>query len=129
MKTKKKTQTKAIEYEESSGNVFAALGFENPEEDLAKATLIAEISHIIKKKKLTQAQVAKILGVNQPRISSLLSGNLDLFSIDMLMNFLKILGQDIKIVIMPKPRNHKHAHLSVFSSSGRVSVPLAAKSH
>lgn len=129
MKAKKKTQTEALKYEESRGNVFAALGFENPEEDLAKANLIAEISHVIKKKKLTQAQVAKILNVNQPRISSLISGNLDLFSIDMLMNFLKILGQDVKIVIMPKPRNRKHAHLSVISSSERASVPLAAKSH
>jgi len=127
MKAKPKKNIE-IEYEESSGNIFAALGFENPEEDLAKANLIAEISHIIRKKKLTQVQVAKMLGVNQPRVSSMLSGNLDLFSMDMLMNFLKILGQDIEIVVMPKPRNRKHAHLSVVSSSERISVPIAAKS-
>src|ERR1700722_17514267 len=122
---KSKTRKKEIEHERGSCNIFADLGFENPEEDLAKSDLIAKISHIIRTKKLTQAKVAKVLGVNQPRISSLLSGNLDLFSLDMLMSFLKDLGQDIEIVVKPKPRRRKLAHLSVVSSSERVSV-LAA---
>lgn len=103
--------------------------FENPEEDLVKANLIAEISHLIKKKKLTQVQVAKILGVTQPRVSSLLSGNLDLFSFEMLMHFLKALGQDVAIVIKPKPSRRKQAHLSVVTSSERISVPMAANSN
>ena len=46
----------------------------------------------------------------------------------MLMHFLKILGQDIEIVVKPKPRNRKHAHLSVVSSSEKNSVPMAANS-
>jgi predicted XRE-type DNA-binding protein len=70
MKDKQKNIEK-IEHEESSGNVFADLGFENPEEDLAKSNLIAKISRIVRTKKLTQTKVAQILGVNQPRISSL----------------------------------------------------------
>jgi predicted XRE-type DNA-binding protein len=116
-----------IEHERGSGNVFADLGVENPEEDLAKSTLIAKISRIIRAKKLTQIQVAKILGVNQPRISSLLSGNLDLFSLDMLMDFLKSLGQDVEIMVRPKPSRRKQAHLSVTSYSERSSFPMAAK--
>lgn len=128
MKNKRKKNIEEIEYEENNCNIFSVLGFENPEEDLAKANMVAEISHIIKKRKLIQAQVAKILGVTQPRVSSLLSGNLDLFSIEMLMHFLKILGQDIEIVIKSKPRNRKHAHISVVSSSEKVPVPIAAKS-
>jgi len=131
MKNKPKKHLEEIEYEETKGNIFAVLGFANPEQDLVKANLVAEISNIVKKKKITQAQLAKILGVNQPRISSLLSGNLDLFSIEMLMKFLQALGQDIEIVVKPKPNNRKLAHFSVVSSvssSERTSIPIAASS-
>ena len=111
---KKKIHKKNIEYEVGSGNVFADLGFENAEEELLKSDLAGEITSLIKKKRLTQATAARILGVDQPRISSLLRGKLELFSVEMLMQFLQILGRDIKIVVTPKPRNRKHARLSVF---------------
>ncbi|BBI16565.1 XRE family transcriptional regulator [Neochlamydia sp. S13] len=51
---------KVIKYEESSGNVFADLGIENPEEALAKAELARQIAKLIKKKKLKQKQAAEI---------------------------------------------------------------------
>jgi predicted XRE-type DNA-binding protein len=124
-----KSNKKIPVHEISSGNVFADLGLENPEEELIKADLTSEISHLIKKKKLTQIQAAKKLGVDQPRISSLLNGRLDLFSIEMLMHFLQILDQDIQIVITPKPRKQKRAHLSVCVSNTRPVIPLAAHSH
>jgi len=129
MKAKIKKNIEEIEYEKGSGNVFADLGFENPEEELLKSDLAGEISFIIKKKKLTQAQVAKILGVNQPRISSLLRGKFDLFSVEMLMHFLQALGQDVEVVVKEKPRNRKLAHLSFVSYSERASVPMAARPH
>lgn len=122
-KTKKKI---TIDYEKGSGNIFADLELDNPEEELIKSDLTRNIAFIIKKKKLTQSQVAKILGVDQPRISSLLRGRFDLFSVEMLMHFLQALGQDIKIVVKPKPRNRKVAHISVVSE--RTSYPMAANS-
>lgn len=126
---KKKNLSQEIEFEEGSTNVFADLGFENPEDELFKADLTAEIARIIKRKKLTQTQVAKILGVDQPRISRLLRGRTDLFSIEMLMLFLNALGQDIELSIKPKPgRRKSRAHCSVVSFP-RCSVPMAAKSH
>lgn len=126
---KKKVVEQKLDYEIGSDNVFADLGFENAEEELLKSDLTAEISSLIKKKKLTQNQAAKILGVDQPRVSSLLRGRFDLFSIEMLMRFLTDLGQDIQIVVKPKPRHRKQAHLSVSGpSSNRDSVPVAAKS-
>jgi len=127
MKAKAKKHVEEIEYEKGSGNVFADLGFENPEEELMKSDLTRNIASIIKKKKMTQIQVAEILGVNQPRISSLLRGRFDLFSVEMLMHFLQALGQDIKIVVEPKPRNRKIAHISVVSYSERASTPMVAK--
>lgn len=123
---KKKEPNKKIDYEIGSTNVFADLGFENAEEELLKADLTGEIAHLIKKKRLTQAQAAKTLGVDQPRISSLLKGRLDLFSVEMLMHFLQILGQDIQIVVSPKPRNRKRARLSACISQTKSVIPMAA---
>jgi predicted XRE-type DNA-binding protein len=131
MKKKKKASKQELDYEVGSGNIFADLELENAEDELLKSDLTAEISSLIKKKKLTQTRAAKILGVDQPRISSLLRGRFDLFSIEMLMHFLTALGQDIQIVVKPKPRNRKQAHLSVYtpSSSSRNPIPLVAKPH
>ena len=128
MKAKTQKNKKKIEYERGSDNVFADLGFENPEEELMKSDLTRNIALIIKKKKMTQTQVAKILGVDQPRISSLLRGRFDLFSVEMLLHFLQALGQDIKIFVEPKPRNRKLAHINVVSSNERISFPVAASS-
>lgn len=129
MKTKIKKIQEKIEHEIGSGNVFSDLGFDNAEEELLKSDLTAEIAYIIKKKKLTQAKAAKILGVDQPRISSLLRGRLDLFSVEALMNFLQSLGQDVEIMVKPKPRNRKIACLNVVSPTERCSLPMVAKSH
>ncbi len=114
---KRKVKNDNLDYELGSNNVFADLGFENSEEELLKSDLTAEIASVIKKRKLTQTEAAKILGVDQPRISSLLSGRLDLFSVEMIMHFLTALGRDIQVVVTPKPKNRKLAHLSVCFSS------------
>ena len=126
MKAKTSNKIKDIEYEKGSGNVFKDLGFENPEEELLKSDLTGEIAYIIRKRKLTQKQVAIILGVHQPRISTLLKGNFDLFSVEKLMHFLQLLGKDIDIVVKDKPRNRKVARLNVVSSE-RAYIPIAAR--
>ena len=92
---------KKIVYEESSGNVFADLGIENPEETLAKSELARQIAKLIKKKKLTQKRAAEILGIDQPKISALLRGRLRSFSLERLIRFLNELGQDVSIIISP----------------------------
>lgn len=103
MTTKKprKKRLGNIEYTESSGNVFADLGIPNPEEALAKAEIALKIGDIIKKKKLTQAQAAKILKISQPKVSLLLRGYLTNFSLERLLRFLNDLGQDVYISIKP----------------------------
>src|SRR4051794_10119349 len=87
--------------EASSGNVFADLGLKNPEELLAKAELVQRISDIIAERKLTQARAAKVLGIDQPKVSALLRGKLDGFSIDRLFRFLNALGKDVEISVRP----------------------------
>lgn len=111
---KKHRPVEKIECEASSGNVFTDLGIENPEEELTKAKLVWEIEQIIKKRKLTQAAAAKAMKINQPKVSALIRRKLDGFSVERLLHFLNALGQDIDIVIHPKPRNRKQARINVY---------------
>ena len=93
-----------ISVEEGSGNVFADLGFPDAEEALAKSRLAQRIAEVIEQRGLTQVEAASLLGVDQPKISKLLRGQLREFSTDRLFRFLKALNQDIEIVVREKPR-------------------------
>jgi predicted XRE-type DNA-binding protein len=78
----------------TSGNVFNALGFLPGEAEHLRVRSImmnALIGHV-QKRKLTQAQAAKLLGVTQPRVSDLMRGRIDLFSIDKLVDLLAAAG-------------------------------------
>lgn len=99
----KKTRAKRQdpEVEPSSGNVFADLGFPNPEEALLKANLAGRILEVVTERKLTQKKVAALLGIDQPKVSALLRGKLDGFSTERLLRFINRLGQDVEIVIRP----------------------------
>ena len=101
---RKRASVKAETIEPSSGNVFADLGLKNPEELLAKAQIVQRISDVIAERKLTQLRAAKLLGIDQPKISALLRGKLDGFSIDRLFRFLNALGRDVEITIRPAQR-------------------------
>jgi predicted XRE-type DNA-binding protein len=102
-----------LDYVVSSGNVFADLGVPNPEEALAKAELANKISVLIQERNLTQAKAGKLLGIDQPKVSMLLRGRLTGFSIERLMRFLLLLGQDIKISVHPSPRGQSQARVLV----------------
>ncbi len=96
----------------SSGNVFADLGIENPEEYLAKSELAAEILRIIQRQHLTQAKAGKVLGLRQPKVSDLLRGRLDGFSTDRLLRFITLLGYNVQIKLS-KASAHTRGHLEV----------------
>ncbi|MDR3550735.1 MAG: helix-turn-helix transcriptional regulator [Candidatus Babeliales bacterium] len=104
---------KNIEYEIGSGNVFADLGLANPEERLAKAKLAIQINDLIKEKNLTQKNAAKLLDIDQPKVSDLSRGRLSGFSLDRLLRFLNILGQDVTIKITPKKVTRRKAELNI----------------
>ena len=111
----KSSYEKKIVSEESSGNVFADLAIENPEEALAKSELARQIAKLIKKKKLTQKRAAEILGIDQPKISALIRGRLRSFSLERLIRFLNELGQDVSIMISPA-QYWKHSYTLSFNS-------------
>ena len=97
-----KTVRKAIRInrpriEPGSGNVFADLGIPNPDLALAKAELVQRIRAIIADRKLTQSRAAQILGLDQPKVSGLVRGRVEGYSLDRLFRFLNALGQRIEI--------------------------------
>ena len=96
-----------------SGNVFADLAVPDPEECLAKAKLVQRIGDIIAERKLSQARAAAILGVDQPKVSALVRGKFEGFSIDRLLRFLNALGRDVEIIVMPGRRTNEPASTRV----------------
>ncbi len=100
----------------SSGNVFKDLGASALEEALAKAELTAKVAEIIASRKLTQAEAAEVLGVDQPKVSALLRGRLAGFSTDRLLRFVTALGRDVDIVIRPRRGARGQGHVHVLSA-------------
>lgn len=86
-----------IEVEVSSGNVFADLGLPDADKLKIKSGLTIEIAKAIRERGLTQAEAAKRMGLTQPKVSSLLHGELSNFSERKLMDCLNRLGYDIEI--------------------------------
>src|SRR5271169_52695 len=77
----KKTHKKVGRVTQGSGNVFADLGLRNPEQELLKAQLTLQIYTILKNSGLTQVQIAKALGVQQPQVSLLMRNRAGNFSV------------------------------------------------
>ena len=98
---------------QSSGNVFEDLDVAESAQALVKAELAARISEAIARRRLTQAEAAKLLGVDQPTISDLMRGRLKGFSSDRLFRFLNALGKEIEIVIRPRRRSSSKPSIHV----------------
>ena len=94
-----KNRKGGIRFEECSGNVFADLDLEQPEQELLKA------------RGLTQAKAGEILGIKQPHVSALMRNRSGTFSVERLMQFLTDLGQDVEITV--RPTRKEHGRLSV----------------
>jgi predicted XRE-type DNA-binding protein len=109
--------TKTVEVEEGSGNVFADIGLPNPEERLAKADLAIRIAAVIRSRRLTQARAARMLNIDQPKISRLLRSQLSGFSTERLMHFLTLLGRDVEIIVKRVPRSRRQGHVRVVANA------------
>ena len=94
-----------------SNNVFADLGLPDADELLVKAGLAHRIGVLIDK--LTQVEAAKLLGIDQPKVSRLLRGELYGFSTEQLMRFLNDLGHDVAIDVKPKPKSRARGKTTV----------------
>jgi predicted XRE-type DNA-binding protein len=97
---------KKVKLTRSSGNVFRDLGFSGEEAEYLKvrAELMLSLQKAIAARGLTQAQTAKRLGVTQPRVSDVVRGRIDRFSIDTLIDMLARLGIRATFTLHPRRR-------------------------
>jgi predicted XRE-type DNA-binding protein len=110
---RKRMSAKIDKVELGSENVFADIGLEDAEELLLKAKLVAKISQLIEKKGLTQAGIAKRTGLDQPKVSRLLRGQLSGFSADRLFAILNRLGHSVEVRISARERLPEKSHTRV----------------
>ena len=85
----------------SNGNVFADLGFAEPEAEhlRVRSLLMIRLRQLIEARGLTQKDAAALCGVTQPRISDLVRGKIDRFSIDTLVEMLARAGAHVEVSI------------------------------
>jgi predicted XRE-type DNA-binding protein len=112
VKTKDNTR-EPMRVEEGSGNVFADLGVSDPDLALAKAELVQRIRSLIQERRLTQVKAAKLLGLDQPKVSALVRGRVEGYSIDRLFRFLNALGQRVEIAVRPLAKDAKECTVVV----------------
>ena len=102
-----------IVVEKGSGNVYADLGYPDADEMLIKAKLVSKISEIVRGKGLTQVEIAKVLGLPQPKVSALLRGQFRGISERRLIDCLTTLARDVQIVVKDAPRRRAGGKVTV----------------
>ena len=92
-----------------SGNIFRDLGFseERSAELLLKSSLLLALQETIKGRGWKQVEAAAQLGIDQAKVSKLLAGQLTGFSIERLVHFLSLLGQDVQVTVRKAPRGRR----------------------
>ncbi len=89
---------------EGSTNVYADLGYADAAEMQRKSQLAGEVARAIKARRLTQADAASLLGIDQSKISRITRGQFRGVSEAKLLELVTKLGRDVKIVVGPVRR-------------------------
>ena len=86
----------------SSGNVFTDLGFGPGEAAVMglRADLMARLRVLVQEEGWTQAQAAERFGIAQSRVSDLLRGKWDKFSLDMLITLAARAGRKVELAVV-----------------------------
>lgn len=96
--------TSDSDFEVSSGNVFEDLGFDDAKELFIKSSIAIAIQREIKSRGLKQVDAARLMGITQPKVSNILRGRLDDFSIERLIRILHTFDLDVQMSIVAKPK-------------------------
>lgn len=107
----------------STDNIFADLGLKNSEELKARSDLMSEVVQIIRSSGLSQKEIAVILGISAPKVSALMTGKINDFSNDTLVNYLTLLGCNVEIRVIPQRRTSR----SMKKGNLRVRRPIIRK--
>ena len=108
--------TDEVPFVVTGDNLFAALGLPNAEERHAKMRLALRIGNILKAQKLTQVEAARMMGMAQSDVSSIVSGRTNGFTMERLFHAVSRLGYDIDIVVKPKPKGDELGEITVVFS-------------
>jgi predicted XRE-type DNA-binding protein len=109
---------KSIEFEISSGNVFADLGLEDADQLLARAQIGFHVFRILEGKRLRQREIAEILGIAQPDVSHLMNGHFSRFTTDKLLDFLHRLNLKVRIEVSPHRKGEPYQEV-IFATRER----------
>jgi predicted XRE-type DNA-binding protein len=104
-----------IEYEVSSGNIWADLGYPDAAEMQVRSELLLEVLKEIRSRGLSNAQAAEILGATPAVISDIVVGRLHTFSLECLIGFFRALGREDEIVVReaPSAENNERGYVRV----------------
>lgn len=104
-----------------SGNIFRDLGFskERSAELILKSSLLQALQETIRSRGWKQIEAATSLGIDQAKVSKLLAGQMAGFSVERLVHFLSLLGQDVEVTVKQAPRGRRY---------GRVRAKLSRRS-
>ncbi len=83
----------------SSGNVFADLGIEDAANFKIRAELMMAIEQWVNHNRFKQKDAAEIVGIKQSRVSDLVNGKIDKFTVDFLINLLALTEQKVELKI------------------------------
>jgi predicted XRE-type DNA-binding protein len=111
--------SREAKFTESSGNVFADLGLADAGTRLAKAELARSITAIIQEHGLTQREAARVLEIDQPKVSAITRGRLGDFSLERLLMLVNRLGMDIDIAVSPNPEPSRPPRMLVTVATPR----------
>ena len=112
-----------------SKNLFADLGYADPETHLLKAGLVTRIRDVISANNLNQTEAAVRMGLSQPDVSRLLRGQFRDVSVERLIRMLTKLGCDVAIVVRDHGKAstpHDTIHLQAGEQSNRPFAALPA---
>jgi predicted XRE-type DNA-binding protein len=93
-----------------SGNVFRDLGFSEQKsaELILKSSLLQALQEAIRGQGWKQIEAAAQLGIDQGKVSKLLAGQMAGFSVERLVHFLSLLGQDVEVTVRRAPRGRRY---------------------
>ncbi len=80
-------------------NVFADMGFENPEMELLKSEIVSSLRHLITEKEMTDEAAAYLWDIPAAEVPDLLKGHWENYPVEDLMRFADALNRNVRIII------------------------------
>jgi predicted XRE-type DNA-binding protein len=91
-------------FEESSGNIFTDLGFEDAEQMQMRGKIGIQVIKLLQQQNLKQREISTLLGISQPEVSHLMNGEFGRFSEGKLLMFLKQLDTEIVLHVLVREK-------------------------